>query len=169
MNKPVIPQIYPVTSHTEHVGPGSTFVAIKGMKEDGIAYIEQALVRGATTIVVEEDTNVPTNLRSLIKEKNARLLFEPDARLALAILCAQAHNYPSSDMCIIAVTGTKGKTTTAFLIEHILKTAGYKTALLSTVKNTILDTSFEAHLTTPQPDYLHTFLSACLIRECGML
>ena len=51
--KNLMPTIYPVTSHTDHVGPGSTFVAVKGMKEDGVAYIEQALDRGATSLYLK--------------------------------------------------------------------------------------------------------------------
>ena len=61
----------------------------------------------------------------------------------------------------IGITGTKGKTTTAFLVEHVLRAAGYKTALLSTVTNKILSQQLEAHLTTAQPDYLHAFFDLC--------
>ena len=70
--------------------------------------------------------------------------------------------YPNPESKIIGITGTKGKTTTTFLLEHILQHAGYKTALTSTVKNKILDQEFPAPLTTAQPDYLHQFLSVCV-------
>lgn len=161
MKKNELPLVYPVTCHTDHVGPGSTFVAIQGMKDDGVKYIENALTLGATKIVLDESVVLSPSLQALITEKKAFVMKVSNTRQALATLSAQAHQFPSRDMHIIGVTGTKGKTTTAFLIEHILRTAGYKTALLSTVKNCILDESFDAHLTTPQPDYLHTFFAVC--------
>ncbi len=161
MNKSILPTIYPVTCHTQHVGPGSTFVAIKGMKDDGLQYIEKALALGATHIVVDEKVTLQPELKHLIKEKKAVLTTVPNTRQALASLSAQAHGYPARELGIIGITGTKGKTTTAFLIEHILRTAGYKTALVSTVKNQILEHTFDSHLTTPQPDYLHAFFAAC--------
>lgn len=137
-----IPDIFPVTCHTRHVGPGSTFVAIKGTKLDGHDYINEARARGATTIITEQDV--------------------PDARLALAQLSAQALDYPTKKLKIIGITGTKGKSTTTYLVEHILSAAGYKTALLSTIKNKILDTWLDTELTTQQPDYLHVFFDQCV-------
>ncbi len=154
----ILAKYYPVTSHTDQVGIGSTFVAVKGMKEDGLHYIAKALEAGATTIVVEEGASLSQQLHDMIHKAGAVMRIVPSARLALAELSAQAYNYPAQKMKIIGITGTKGKTTTSFLIEHLLRSAGYKTALLSTVKNKILDTSFEASLTTAQPDYLHMFL-----------
>lgn len=161
MMNSTFPAIYPVTCHTDHVGPGSTFVAIKGMKDDGIQYIKKALLLGASTIVIEEKAILDKATKALIAEKKAKVLTVSDTRKALANLSAQAHGYPANAMRIIGVTGTKGKTTSTFLLEHILRSAGYKTALISTVKNHILDMTYEAHLTTPQPDYLHTFFSLC--------
>ena len=161
MKSLLLPRFYPVTCHTHHVGPGSTFVAIQGMKEDGTCYIEQALKQGATRIVVDKTALLSESTRKLIEAKNAQLMLVDNTRQAVAFLSAQAHQFPASGLKIIGITGTKGKTTTAFLIEHILRTAGHKTALLSTVHNKILDTVFDANLTTPQPDYLHAFFSVC--------
>ena len=166
MNKITFPSLYPVTCHTAHVGPGSTFVAIKGLKDDGAQYIEKALELGATTIVVEHDAKLTDVIQQKIQEKQAKLVVVHNTRKALAELSAQAHGYPAKSLKIIGITGTKGKTTTTFLIEHILRTAGYKTALLSTVKNQILGQVFGAELTTAQPDYLHTFFAVC--REQGV-
>lgn len=157
-----MPQQFPVTCHTDHVGPGSTFVAIKGYKEDGIAYIPLAIEKGATTLVVAHDIDLPIDLHALIQERNVVLYPVANPRLALAELSAQAAGYPARKLKIIGVTGTKGKTTTAFILEHILKTAGYKTALLTTVHNKILDTIFDTKLTTQHPDYLHQFFKLCV-------
>ena len=139
------------------MGPGSTFVAIKGMKHDGIDYINQALARGATSIVSETAID-----KNSINTQNVCFIHVENARKALAILSAQAYDYPAKKLKFIAITGTKGKTTCSFLIEHLLRFNGYKTALLSTVKNSINGTDFPTKLTTQQPDYLHTFFNLCV-------
>ncbi|HLW72422.1 MAG TPA: UDP-N-acetylmuramoyl-L-alanyl-D-glutamate--2,6-diaminopimelate ligase, partial [Candidatus Babeliales bacterium] len=77
-------------------------------------------------------------------------------------LSAQAAGFPAQKLKIIGITGTKGKTTTSFLLEHILQSAGYKTALISSAKNRICGYNFSAPLTTPQPDYLQQFLKLCV-------
>ena len=161
MSTIIIPEIYPVTCHTDHVGPGSTFVAIKGMKEDGSSYITTALERGASRIVIQENMQLPLVVQDVLHRKQAELIVVPDTRKALALMSAQALDYPARSLRIIAITGTKGKSTTAFLVEHLLKTAGYKTALLTTVKNKILDVEFKTELTTQLPDYLHMFFDVC--------
>ena len=76
----------------------------------------------------------------------------------LAEFSAQAAGFPAQKLKIIGITGTKGKTTTSFLLEHILSSAGYKTALISSAKNRICGHDFPSPLTTPQPDYLQQFL-----------
>lgn len=154
--------IFPVTSHTDHVGQGSTFVAVQGMHEDGIKYIPGALERGATTIVADQTAAIPASTLALIQNKGAQLKFVPNPRRELSKLSAAAYNYPARKLKIIAVTGTKGKTTSTFLIEHIFRTAGYKTALLSSVRNIINGTIYPTHLTTQQPDYLHMFFNTCV-------
>ncbi len=86
-----------------------------------------------------------------------------NARHALAQLSAQAFNFPAKKLRIFGVTGTKGKTTTCFLLEHIMRSAGFKTALLSSVKNSILGHDFHTNLTTQHPDYLHAFFNECVM------
>nr|MBA2307176.1 UDP-N-acetylmuramoyl-L-alanyl-D-glutamate--2,6-diaminopimelate ligase [Candidatus Dependentiae bacterium] len=129
-------------------------------------YIPCALELGATTIVVQEDVPLPPVLPKLLKAYGAKLKKVPCGRRALAELSARAHGYPASSLKLIGITGTKGKTTTAFLTEHLLRSAGYRTALLSTVENRILTQVFKAPLTTPQPDYLHAFFAEC--RSAGV-
>jgi len=157
-----LPKIFPVTSHTDFVGHGSIFVAVKGMKADGVSFIPLALERGATTVVVEQQVILDHFLEHAIQEKKITLVRVPNTRRALAELSAQALNYPARKLKIIGVTGTKGKTSSAFLLNHLLQCAGYKTALLSTVYNRIGDQQFSTHLTTQHPDYLHVFLDICV-------
>jgi UDP-N-acetylmuramoyl-L-alanyl-D-glutamate--2,6-diaminopimelate ligase len=152
----MMPKKFLVTCNTNHVTTGSTFVAIKGFKTDGNNFIPQAVQNGATTIVSE--ALPPKNLSHIkhIKVKNARK--------ALAQLCTQVYNNPCSKLKIIGITGTKGKTTTTYLVEHILASCGKKTACLSTIQNKILDQKENALNTTPQSDYIHMFLDQCVKR-----
>ncbi|MGB8467901.1 MAG: UDP-N-acetylmuramoyl-L-alanyl-D-glutamate--2,6-diaminopimelate ligase [Candidatus Babeliales bacterium] len=158
----LLPTVYRVTSHTKHVGPGTTFVAVKGMKQDGIDFIGEALNLGASSIVIQEAVQLSDATMSALERAGAQLVRVTDTRLALAQLSAQAYGNPAQQLTIIGVTGTKGKSTTCFLIEQILRTAGYATALISSVRNAIGTTYFETHLTTPQPDFIQMFLAQCV-------
>lgn len=163
MNTPIsLPLIWPVTCHTDYIGKNSTFVAIKGQKQDGAGYIQLALQKGARIIVAENTADINAETVQAIQNCDAQLHFVPNARRSLALLSANAWGNPASQLKIIAVTGTKGKTTTAWLLRHIMQNAGHQTALLSTVKNKIGEQEFATELTTQQPDYLHAFFYACV-------
>lgn len=158
----VMPTTYPVTAHTQYVGAGSTFVAIKGFNEDGVQFIPDALTRGATTIVVANDADIPEEVQRAIKAHNAHLVRVHNTRQTLAELSAEAAGYPAQKMKIIGFTGTKGKTTSVYLLEHILRMNGFKTARITGVMNMICGQEIPANLTTPQPDYLHQFFKLAL-------
>lgn len=157
-----LPEQFPVTCHTQYVGPGSTFVAIKGLHEDGAYYIPKAIAKGATRIVIAKDAAIPSDIVHIIERSDISIERVDNTRAALAHLSAQAAHYPAHQLKIIGVTGTKGKTTTTFLLAHLLSEAGYKTAMISTIKNAINSHDFSSSLTTPQPDYLHQFLKLCV-------
>lgn len=162
MNSIVLPLTFSVAAHTDFVGKNSIFVAIEGYAESGTNYIKIAIDRGARVIVVQKDAVISEDIRVYCKQHGVAIRTVVDAREALADLSAQHAGFPAQKLKIIGVTGTKGKTTTAFVLEHILRTAGYKTALISSAENHILDHTFSAPLTTPQPDYLQQFLKVCV-------
>jgi UDP-N-acetylmuramoyl-L-alanyl-D-glutamate--2,6-diaminopimelate ligase len=159
----LVPTIYPVTCHTDHVGPGSTFVAIKGFRNDGTTYIQQALEKGATTIIIEQ-TAVTEEIEKLCRNIKAKLCIVADARKALAEYSSAALDHPWRKLTIIGITGTKGKTTTTYIVEHILRHAGHTTAVLGTIANKIGDQIEASSNTTPESDYLHMFFAECLKR-----
>jgi UDP-N-acetylmuramoyl-L-alanyl-D-glutamate--2,6-diaminopimelate ligase len=152
---------FPVACHTDNVGLDSIFVAIKGMKDDGVHHIPEALVRGARIIVASYDAQISVEVESLIQKSQSLFLRVENARRALAQLSAHALNYPARSLKIIAITGTKGKTTTSFLLAHLLRAGGKKVALLTSVHNMIDGTIFKTELTTQHPDYLHVFFDTC--------
>lgn len=158
----VMPTHFPVACHTDNVGPRSTFVAIPGMKANGVDYICAALEKGASTIVVTETATLTATVEAAIQQARAKLVRVPDTRKALAELSAQAAGYPAKNLKLIAITGTKGKTTSSFLLAHLLEQAGYCVALLTTAGNRIAGVALPTALTTQQPDYLHQFFKLCV-------
>jgi len=161
----MLPKIWPVTCHTDQVGPGSTFVAVAGKHEHGVNYISQALELGATTIVVEMGTILSPEILAKILELNIELSEVSNCRQALSNLSAVAWRYPAKKLKIMAVTGTKGKTTSVYSLKHLLTSAGYKTAMLTGVNNIIDQAVYDAPLTTPHPDYLQMFLAQCVTQN----
>lgn len=157
-----MPSTFPVTCHTDFVGKNSIFVAIEGYADNGVNYIKKAIEKGARTIVVHHNTFLDDDLCDFISVHDVVVDRVDNARKALAQLSANAAGLPAQKLKIIGVTGTKGKTTTSFLLTHILHSAGYKTALISSAQNRINDNTFSAPLTTPQPDYLQQFLKLCV-------
>jgi UDP-N-acetylmuramoyl-L-alanyl-D-glutamate--2,6-diaminopimelate ligase len=123
------------------VKPGDVFVAIPGYKADGADFIPQAIENGARVIVAEKDVKVPEGID-----------FQrvPNARKALAHLAAKFYDNPSRKVKLIGVTGTNGKTTTVYLIESILKKAGYKVGIIGTVGSRINGKDLNTSLTTPE-------------------
>lgn len=164
MQNNLLSEIYTVTCHSQKVGTGSTFFAITGHKQEGKKYIHDALERGAKKIVIEEN-NVDQSLLDLCKQFGATLATSKNIRQELAHASAQAANFPAKKLKIIGITGTKGKTSTTFLIEHILKQTGHKTALIGGVCNKILNQAQASTLTTPNSDYLHIFFAECVKQQ----
>lgn len=163
--KNMLPQIWPVTCHTDHVGPNSTFVAIKGQQYDGLAYIPTAMARGATTIVVAQESVIAAELLAQLQAQQIKLIRVANPRQALSNLSAAAWGYPAKKLKLIAVTGTKGKTTSVYCLKQLLSGLGYRTALLSGVQNIIDQQALPAELTTPQPDFLQMFLAQCVAAQ----
>src|SRR4051812_32411892 len=99
------------------------FVALPGHNVDGHDYISSAIHRGATAVICERNGFMP---------ERATKIKVADGREALAVASAAFYEHPSARLKLIGVTGTNGKTTVAFLIKHILESAGIKTGLIGT-------------------------------------
>ncbi len=138
-------------------GPDSLFVAIRGRVVDGHSFIEQAIDRGAIAIVSEEPglTQRVTHIQV------------PDSRDALARLAAAFYSNPSRQLRMIGVTGTNGKTTTTYLIKHLLERAGQRTGLIGTVSYEIGERVLPASRTTPESLDLQSILAQCVDARCA--
>ena len=121
--------------------PGVMFMAIPGSEVDGHDYIKDAIKNGAKVILVSKDIEIKENVK-IIKVK--------DTRHILAKLAMRLFKYPQSKLKTIAITGTKGKTTTSFMIKKILEEAGYKCGLIGTTGVYIDDKVYPAKNTTPE-------------------
>ncbi len=123
-------EIKGLESNSKNVKEGFMFVAIKGFEVDGHKFIEDAIEKGASVIVVEQGPNMSftKNIRDDIT-----VIAAPDTRKALAIASANYYGEPSRKFKLIGITGTKGKTTTTFMIKEILERAGKKVGLIGTI------------------------------------
>ena len=136
-----------IAHDSRKVKEGYAFVAIKGYETDGHKYIKQAIENGAKVIVIEDTTAIKKTDIS----DDITLVVAKDTREALSIMACNFYNNPSKKFTLIGITGTKGKTTTTFMVKKILESAGKKVGLIGTVANYIGDKNLgESERTTPE-------------------
>jgi len=125
---------------SRQVKPGGLFFGLKGVKNDGNAFIEAAVNGGAVAVVAELPCAVAGVATVLV----------PNARLAMSLMAARFFGVPTAAMPTVGITGTNGKTTTSYLIEGIMEKAGIPTAVLGTISYRFAGTSLPAPNTTPE-------------------
>ena len=122
-----------VECNSKNIKDGDLFVAIKGFEEDGHDFINDAIKNGAVAIIIEEGCD----LKSLKVNKDTVVIMAKDTREALAIVSCNFYKNPSKKFKLIGITGTKGKTTTSYMIKEILEKAGRKVGLIGTLETLI--------------------------------
>lgn len=124
------------------ITPGSMFVCLKGYNSDGHSYASQAVEKGASAILISDDLDIDTKGLAVVKVK--------DTREALAYISAEFFENPAEKLTTIAITGTKGKTTTVAMIKKILERAGIKSGTIGTLGIIIGDKTIPTNNTTPE-------------------
>ncbi|MCL4263770.1 MAG: UDP-N-acetylmuramoyl-L-alanyl-D-glutamate--2,6-diaminopimelate ligase [Anaerolineae bacterium] len=152
------------TEKSSEAGPGLCFVARVRPTGDGHPHIGKAIANGASMILAQRS---PAEVGVAVPE-GVVWLQVPDTAVALAWLAAAWYGFPSRELVMIGVTGTNGKTTTVNLLYAILKTAGYKTGMLSTLKAIIgeQEEALELHVSTPEAPVVQRYLRQMV--EAGM-
>ncbi len=146
-----------VVCDSRSVLPGAVFVCIGGARFDGHEFIEEAIQRGAILIIAERAVHVPEPIG---------LLHVGSSREALARLAHVFHGAAGDRLHITGITGTNGKTSTAFMLQHLLQSASMKTGLIGTVQYDLGDRVLPAQRTTPEADELHAYLGEMQRCDC---
>ncbi|MEW6652290.1 MAG: UDP-N-acetylmuramoyl-L-alanyl-D-glutamate--2,6-diaminopimelate ligase [Bacteroidota bacterium] len=156
-------EILNITIDSRTAGRNSIFFAIEGFKTDGHNFVQDAVNQGADAVVVHNATVVPDQIFS---HAGCIKIVVEDTRKALAEFSNIFYDEPSKKLKLIGITGTKGKSTTAFFVKNIFENAGYKCGLIGTIANYIGDKEIKTSLTTPQANELNALLSEMVKDGC---
>ena len=156
-------EITEVAYDSRKVTEGCLFVCIKGAVSDGHAYAKEAAEKGAAALLVQEEVEAPESVTVIRVE---------ETRDGLALVSAAWFHYPAEKLKVIGVTGTKGKTTTTYMVKSILEQAGYQVGLIGTIEALIGDQAIPAKNTTPESyivqEYFHQMVEGgcqCAVME----
>jgi len=136
---------------------GSAFVCIKGAVFDGHDYVAEMAAKGASAVIVERDVEAPEGL-TVIKVA--------DTRYAQALASAAYFGYPAEELKVIGITGTKGKTTTTYMVKSILEGVGHKVGLIGTIESIIGDEVIPSKNTTPESFTIHEYFRKMVDAGC---
>ena len=139
-----------LTSDSRKVTAGGAFVCIMGAVSNGHTYIQDVIGRGAGLIVVSSKYDYMQHFSDAKMPENVTVVETDDTRLAYALMSAAWFGYPAEKLFTIGITGTKGKTTTTYMIRNVLESCGHKTGLIGTIETIIGDEHKPAHNTTPE-------------------
>ncbi|ROR30719.1 UDP-N-acetylmuramoylalanyl-D-glutamate--2,6-diaminopimelate ligase [Mobilisporobacter senegalensis] len=146
-----------IVQDSRKVKPGDVFVCIKGSNMDGHDLIPDVLKAGVTALVVEKEIEVPIGI-TVILVKNTRN--------ALAHMSCAYFDHPAKKLKTIGITGTKGKTTTTYMVKHILEQSGIKTGLIGTIEVLIGEDKISSVNTTPESYTLQKYLKQMVDAGC---
>ena len=150
-------EITTLINDSRKVEEGSVFVCISGAVSDGHKYIPDVAEKGAAAVVVEREVEAP---------ENVTVIRVTDTRYALALMSAAYFDYPAEKMKVIGITGTKGKTTTTYMIKSILDSVGYKVGLIGTIEAIIGDKKIPAANTTPESYTIQKYFAQMVEEGC---
>lgn len=141
-------EITELTNDSRKVVKDSVFVCISGAVVDGHSFIEEVVAKGARVVIIEREVKAPAGI-TVVKVE--------DTRYALALTSAAYFGYPAEQLKVIGITGTKGKTTTTYMVKSILEGVGHKVGLIGTIEAIIGDKVIPASNTTPESFTIHKY------------
>ncbi len=137
------------------------FICICGYVVDGHDFAKEAIEKGAAVLVVQKDIEVPDGSEVTVVKVE-------DTRYAMAFISAAYFGNPADKLKVIGITGTKGKTTTTYLVKSILESAGYKVGLIGTIETIIGDEHIPANNTTPESFLLQQYFRKMVDAGCDI-
>ncbi len=150
-------EITTLINDSRKVEKGSAFVCISGAVSDGHKFAGEVVQKGAAALIVEKDVEAPEEV-TVIRVK--------DTRYALALMSASYFSYPADKLKVIGITGTKGKTTTTYMIRSILEDVGHKVGLIGTIEAIIGEKKIPAANTTPESYTIHKYFAEMVEAGC---
>lgn len=150
-------EITSLINDSRKVEKGSVFVCITGAVSDGHAYVQEVYEKGAAAVIVEKNVEMPEGLT---------VIRVSDTRYALALMSAAYFDYPAEKLKVIGITGTKGKTTTTYMVRSILEGVGHKVGLIGTIEAIIGDETIPANNTTPESYTIQQYFARMVKAGC---
>lgn len=150
-------EVTELINDSRKVTEGSVFVCISGAVSDGHTYVKEVAEKGAAAVVVEKEVEAP---------EGVTVIRVDDTRYALALMSAAYFGYPADKLKVIGITGTKGKTTTTYMVKSILEGVGHKVGLIGTIEAIIGDETIPANNTTPESYTIHNYFAKMVEEGC---
>ncbi len=150
-------EITGIVNDSRKIKDGCIFPCIRGVSFDGHKFAAEVAQKGAAAIIAEERVDVPENV-TLVVTRNTRI--------AMARMAAAWFGYPAKKMKMIGITGTKGKTTTTYIVKGMLESAGIRTGLIGTIETLIGTTKIPSANTTPESLVLQEYLARMVKDGC---
>lgn len=150
-------EVTELVNDSRKAGSGCVFVCISGAVSDGHSYVEDVTAKGAAAVIVERPVEAP---------EGVTVIHVDDTRYALALMSAAYFGYPAEKLKVIGITGTKGKTTTTYMVKSILEGVGHKVGLIGTIEALIGDKSIPANNTTPESFTIHQYFAEMVKEGC---
>ncbi len=150
-------EITEVVNDSRNACEGSLFICVRGAVADGHTFVPAVVRQGTKAVVVEEEVQVP---------EEVTVIRVADSRYAMAVISAAYFGYPADTLRVIGITGTKGKTTTTYMVKSILENAGYKVGLIGTIETIIGEEVIPSENTTPESLTVQKYFRKMLDAGC---
>jgi UDP-N-acetylmuramoyl-L-alanyl-D-glutamate--2,6-diaminopimelate ligase len=154
------PSVDAIATDSRAVKPGTLFIALRGERTDGHAFVNDAIARGATVVVVEPHVTLSASVTLSLSKGAPPIVTVADTRIAASALADAFYDHPSRDLTVVGVTGTNGKTTTTHLIRDVLEAGGMPCAIIGTLGGSFGTHTWPLSNTTPLALELHALLAA---------